>query len=77
MSIKETIAERAILGEVVENDGNATLALSDDKRNCDEQEKAKDYVHDVTRLLALFQPLFPTSRKRSLMSSLSGRFIIW
>ena len=75
MSIKETIAERAILGEVVKIDDNATL--SDDKRNCDEQEKAKDYVHDVTRLLALFQPLFPTSCKRPLMSSLSGRFIIW
>ena len=54
------------------NEDNVTL--SDDKRNCDEQEKAKDYVHDVTRLLALFQPLFPTSRKRSpKMSSLSGQ----
>ena len=52
MSIKKTLAERAILGDVVENEDNATL--SDDKRDCDEQEKAKDYVHDVTRLIALF-----------------------
>ena len=50
---KKTIAERAVLGDdVVENEDNATL--SDDERDCDEQEEAKDYVHDVTRFLALF-----------------------
>ena len=50
---KKTIAERAVLGDdVVENEDNATL--SDDERDCDKQEEAKDCVHDVTRFLALF-----------------------
>lgn len=50
---KKTIAERAVLrDDVVDNEDNATL--SDDERDCDEQEEAKDYVHDVMRFLALF-----------------------
>ena len=46
---KKTRAERAVLGEEVEEN-----ALSDDERDFDEEEETKDYIHDVTKFLALF-----------------------